>query len=443
MSTSLTQRAFDPLAASERQALLAAPRPKRSLPLIIRPSSERPHPPLAGETRAIDRGDRPVYAVWELTLKCDLACRHCGSRAGAARPDELTLDEALALVRALAELGVREVALIGGEVYLYEGWEEVVREIRRSKMECTMVTGGRSFDVTRARAAAAAGVQSVGVSIDGDEESHDRLRGLSGAYRAALGAIDACRQAGLQVAVNTQLNRLSVPHLFGIFDVLVRTHAHGWQLQLTVPAGRAADEPDVILQPHDLVGLFPVLAELKGHCDRAGIKLLPGNNLGYFGPYDHILRALSPSGHCGSCPAGRHGIGIEANGDIKGCPSLPTDAWVGGNVRDHRLVDIWERSLPLRYNRDRTVADLWGYCGDCYYADNCRGGCTWMSSSLFERPGNNPYCHHRALDFRRRGKRERVIRAEPAPGEPFDHARWEIVVEDDPTLSSSLEGNPT
>lgn len=80
--------------------------------------------------------------MWELTLACDLACRHCGSRAGRARPDELTTTEAIDLVRQLSDLGVREVALIGGEVYLYEGWTEVVAEIRRTGMQSTMVTGG-------------------------------------------------------------------------------------------------------------------------------------------------------------------------------------------------------------------------------------------------------------------------------------------------------------
>jgi hypothetical protein len=47
--------------------------------------------------------------VWELTLRCDLSCHHCGSRAGQARPDELSLVEALNLVAQLAELWVSEV----------------------------------------------------------------------------------------------------------------------------------------------------------------------------------------------------------------------------------------------------------------------------------------------------------------------------------------------
>ena len=52
-----------------------------SLPVLPRAPRARPalrHLPLAAEARDVDRAWRPIYAVWELTLKCDLACGHCG-----------------------------------------------------------------------------------------------------------------------------------------------------------------------------------------------------------------------------------------------------------------------------------------------------------------------------------------------------------------------------
>ena len=67
-----------------------------------------------------------MIAVWEITLRCDLACRHCGSRAGHGRPDELTTAECLDVVRQLAELGTREVAIIGGEAYLRDDWLDIL-----------------------------------------------------------------------------------------------------------------------------------------------------------------------------------------------------------------------------------------------------------------------------------------------------------------------------
>jgi hypothetical protein len=48
------------------------------------------------------------------------------------------------------------------------------------------------------------------------------------------------------------------------------------------------------------------------------------------------------------------------------------------------------------------------------------------------RAGNNPMCHYRALDFDRRGLRERLVKVADAGGKRFDHGRFEVVVEPRP-----------
>lgn len=421
---------FDPLDDKTRSTELERSRPKRGLPIAPLAPLGRRHLPLAAEATADDRRHRPIYAVWEITLACDLACRHCGSRAGRERPDELSTDEAVDLVEQIAGLGVEEVTLIGGEAYLRDDWLDIVRACKRHGMTVTMTSGGRGLDETRLAAAQEAGLTGASISIDGNEAVHDRLRGVGGSYRAAIEALRTMKRRRMRAACNTQINRLSLPHLPEILETVGALGIRAWQIALTVPMGRAADEPDVLLQPHDLLELFPLLAKLKARADDLGVRLWPGNNIGYFGPYESVLRDRLPDAHAGSCGAGRTTLGIEANGAIKGCPSLPSESWTGGNVRDDKLVDIWERAEPLRYTRQRTERELWGFCASCYYARECMSGCTWTSFVTFGKPGNNPYCHHRALEMQRMGKRERIIKLDDAPGTPFDHGRFEIVVDD-------------
>jgi radical SAM protein with 4Fe4S-binding SPASM domain len=419
---------IDPLSKEVRASELERARPRRGLPIAPEAAPGRRHLPLAQAARTTDQV-RPIYAVWEITLACDLACRHCGSRAGRRRPDELTTEEALDLVDQLAELEVKEVTLIGGEAYLRDDFFDIVSRIRSHGITVTMTSGGRGLTPALIARAAEAGLAGASISLDGDEETHDRLRGVGGSYRSAIDAMRELRARNMRVACNTQINRLSVPSLPGILETIASHGIHSWQIQLTVPMGRAADEPDVLLQPYDLLEVFPLLATLKKRCDELGVRMWPGNNIGYFGPYESTIRGYHVRGHGGSCGAGRASLGIEANGAIKGCPSLPTEEWTGGNIRDARLVDIWERAEPLRYTRDRTTKELWGFCGSCYYADECMSGCTWTSFVAFGRAGNNPYCHHRALEMQREGKRERIQRTHEAPGQPFDHGLFEIIVE--------------
>jgi radical SAM protein with 4Fe4S-binding SPASM domain len=317
---------------------------------------------------------------------------------------------------------------------LRDDWTEIIAAIVRHGMAVTLTTGGRGVTRERARAARDAGLQVASISIDGLTAVHDHLRGVSGALESALCAMAAFREAGVEVTNNTQINRLSMPDLPEVLELIARHGSRSWQIQLTVPMGRATDEADVLLQPYELLELFPMLDRLQRRCKELGILLWPGNNIGYFGPYESSLRGTMPRGHLASCGAGRSLIGIEADGAIKGCPSLPTADWVGGNVRDAPLRDIWERASALRYTRDRTLDELWGYCRTCYYADECRAGCTWTSHVFFGRPGNNPYCHHRALELQRAGRRERVELVAAPAGLPFDFGRFEIVVEDHPPV---------
>jgi radical SAM protein with 4Fe4S-binding SPASM domain len=371
-----------------------------------------------------------VYCVWELTLACDLGCGHCGSRAGRRRADELSTEACLAVVHQLAEVGVKDVVLIGGEAYLREDWDRIAAEITRCGMACAMTTGARGLDPSRIDRAAAAGVRRISISLDGLRRTHDAQRGREGSWQAAVEAARVVARSAIELSVNTQINRASQPELPALADLLVELEARAWQIQLTVAMGRAADRPRLLLQPYELLELFPTLVWIKQtKLDPAGIRLFPANNIGYFGPYERHLRFLGTEGaHFTGCPAGQWALGIEADGTLKGCPSLPTAAYAGGNLRDTPLRELLQ-APALRSLAERTVADLWGFCRTCDYAETCRGGCSWTAHSLLGRPGNDPYCIHRAIQLASRGRRERVVKVAAAEGRPFDHGRFELVEE--------------
>ena len=389
---------------------------------------------MAGPARYLSSRDRsaytPVHAVWEITLACDLKCHHCGSRAGKRRPQELTTEECFDLIRQLRRMGTREVTLIGGEAYLRRDWLRIIREIRDQGMDCSMQSGGLHLTENRIKAAVDAGLQSLGISIDGLRELHDRLRGVKGSFDAAFKALQAVKKFGITSSVNTQITSLVVPQLRPLMNRFIAAGATGWQIQLTVAMGRAADHPELLLQPSELLELMPLLAELYQEGADRGLLLLPGNNIGYFGPYESLWRGSGDDRvYWTSCNAGQNTIGIEADGTIKGCPSLPTSPYSGGNIRDLSFKEIWSDTDALNINRGRTSAELWGFCRSCYYADVCKAGCTWTTHVLFGRAGNNPYCHHRALELAKQGLRERIAQVEKAPGVPFDHGQFELVLE--------------
>jgi nif11-class peptide radical SAM maturase 3 len=376
---------------------------------------------------------RISYAVWEITLKCNLACQHCGSRAGHTRQKELSTEEALDMVKQLAEVGIKEVTIIGGEAFLRPDWLEIAKAITDAGMICGMTTGGYGITLDTAKRMKDAGIKVVSVSVDGLEATHNRLRGKEGSWQWAFKTMSHLKQAGIPFGSNTQINRLSAPEFPQIYERLRDAGIFAWQIQLTVPMGNAADNHEILLQPYELIDIYPMIARVAQRAKQDGIKIHPGNNIGYYGPYERLLRGGNDWSFWQGCSAGLSAIGIEADGAIKGCPSLPTSAYTGGNIRDTPLRTIIEETEELRFNfgagTPKGTEHLWGFCQTCEFAELCRGGCSWTAHVFFDKRGNNPYCHHRALTQAKRGIRERFFLKRRAEGNPFDNGEFVLLEE--------------
>jgi len=340
----------------------------------------------------------PRTVVWEITLACNLNCRHCGSRAGKPRPDELTGPEALTLCKDLADLGTKRLTLSGGEPTLRQDWPMLTEALTSRGVTVNLITNGRGWDAAVARRAKLFGLESVGFSVDGLEETHDYIR-VGKHWKQLVEAIGQTAALGLAVNVVTQINTRNAPELEELHALLRKLKVRSWQLQLGNPSGNMARHRELVLAPKDVLELVPRIARLR----RAGgrPRIYVGDNIGYYGDHEADLRdqgGLVP--FWVGCLAGLSVMGIESNGNVKGCLSLPSqlngeDRFVEGNVRRRPLREIWEDPKAFAYNRQFAVDQLRGFCAGCEYAEVCRGGCSWTAFSHTGDRFDNPYCYYR------------------------------------------------
>jgi len=166
-----------------------------------------------------DPTPRPVV-VWALTKACNLKCVHCyASATREPSPDELTDDQGKALLDDLKAFNVPAVLFSGGEPLVRASALDMIGYARSIGLRCTLSTNGLLISDSVADKLAEIGLQYVGISIDGVEARHDRLRGLKGASRDTWAAIDRCRSRGIKVGVRFTVHALNQDDLEAVFDL--------------------------------------------------------------------------------------------------------------------------------------------------------------------------------------------------------------------------------
>lgn len=341
----------------------------------------------------------PRFCVLELTLRCNFRCMHCGSFAGTPREDELSTEEWLEVADALGELQCAHVTLGGGEPTLFKDWPLIAKRLLANGVQVNMVTNGRTWTDETTQLARDAGLANVAFSLDGLEETHDRTRRSPGSFRRIMAAFDSCHAAGFQVAAITAINKQNMAELPELRRVLAEARVEQWQFQLGTPAGHMTENPELVVEPEDLLTIIPLLASFR---HMKGLpRMVATDNVGYYGRFERDLRHPKDSiGFWTGCRAGLQTLGIESNGNVKGCLSLPSERherhnFVEGNLRDTSLAELWNAPDGFAYTRQFTTEDLGGFCKTCPYNDICRGGCTWLSYSSSGFPRENPYCFYR------------------------------------------------
>jgi radical SAM protein with 4Fe4S-binding SPASM domain len=391
-------------------------------------------------------GFSPRACVWELTLACNLRCKHCGSFAGIKRDREMTLEENLRVADELAALGCRRVTLSGGEPTLNSDWDRIGRRLGDHGIKVNLISNGWHWNESHVERAKAACLCGAAFSLDGFEREHDEFR-QPGSFARVVSAIETCVAGGLPVAVNTTVNRLNQNCLRELRDFVRDKGAFSMQIQLATPSGNMGSHRDLVVDPADLVWLIPEIAALCRQNTRKFFTV-GADDIGYYGLPEQGLRDDgSELPFWIGCRAGCQVVGIESGGNVKGCLSLPSSMhgerrFVEGNLRDNSLAEIWKAQSAFAYNRRHTESNLTGFCRVCRYREFCRGGCTWTTycNSLQGGEGN-PFCfYHQAV----RQRRFELLAEEPTQpelaffAEPSHSGPARIVPTADPTDASSL-----
>ncbi len=330
----------------------------------------------------------PLVVGWELTLACNLRCRHCASSAGAKRPRELSLEEALAICDQFPLLLVQEVDFTGGEPLLRKDWPSIAGRLTELEIPIRMVTNGLLLEQS-VTAVADANICTLGISLDGLRETHDGIREYPGLFERVVRGVAAAREAEIPVGIITAVNDANVDELPRLVAFIQSLGVRHWQIQPTFSLGRAKEHGKALsLSPSSFMKLGQFVHDNLTRLADESFTLMPADGVGYYTELD----TRSPAWR--GCSAGRASCGITADGRIKGCLSMPDDL-TEGDLRQRDLWEIWFNEESFSYNRVFSKYDLGEHCASCDMGESCMGGCAVMSHAATGRFHNDPFCFKR------------------------------------------------
>ncbi len=333
----------------------------------------------------------PINCTWELTLACNLRCKHCGSSAGKCRENEISLAKSLSICNELKELGTKEVTLIGGEPLISNKWFPIAKKLNKLGIRVNFVSNGTIINENIISKLKEANINNLGISIEGSEKTNDLIRG-KGTYKKIINTIKILQKNNIKVSIATTISRFNFSDLDKIYKEILKLGMEVWQIQLAMPVGRMHES--FMLEKKNLRKLVKFIIKVR---DGGETRIYPGCNVGYFGGLEERYRIQKEEGTLSfwtGCYSGIFEMGIMSNGSIKGCLAMKDD-FIEGNLQKQSLKEIWESKDAFSYNRKFRKSKLKGYCSKCQYGEICRGGCPIISEALTGSTNNDPYCIER------------------------------------------------
>lgn len=331
-----------------------------------------------------------TYAVWELTMKCNMRCQHCGSSCENAMEDELTTKEALALCDDLKELGLSCITLSGGELTTRSDWHLIAKRCVQNDIITNMITNGWNLNDELLKKAEEAGVNTIAISMDGCRDTHDKIR-RQGSFERNIMNLEKIKEHHIVPAVITTVQKQNIKELEALYECLQSVGVKTWQIQIALPMGNFKQHMWDCLKPEDVQTIIDfAYSKIE---DEMIIDL--ADCIGYYSKKDIALKKKRFGNHglWHGCSAGKYSLGILNNGDIVGCTSIRSKDFIEGNIRKRKLRDIWQDQHSFSWNRSFQKEDLKGNCRECQYGDYCLGGCSNLRYCMYgDIHSENTYC---------------------------------------------------
>lgn len=329
---------------------------------------------LAEYRNYLRKNPRLTYLFFELTDKCNLACKHCGSSCSGKNSTFLDKKDIFKVIDGVyAEYGSNSImiCLTGGEPLLHPEFFEIVDYINKKGFVWGITSNATLIDDDFAKRLVENKMSSLAISLDGLKDTHDNLRNSVGSFENTINGINNLVNASkgkLNIMITSVIHKQNIHQLNDMMLLVESLNVNSWRVINLEPIGRANLHKELLLNKVDFKYLLDFIIEKR--FDKNIKTEVTFGCSHYVTPfYEHEVR-----GYYFLCGSGITVASILCNGDIYSCLDIERiPELVQGNIKNDDFVEVWQNNFK-EFRQDRS--ELCEICKNCTDRLYCAGDST-------------------------------------------------------------------
>lgn len=349
------------------------------------------------QNRLVSKAGRkifPIKAMFELTYRCNLKCRHCyvvlpseardGHRSklemGTNKDSgqrELSTKEVFVILDELAAAGCLNLGFTGGEPLIRKDIFDILRYAKCKGFNIILLTNGTLITKDNADRLKELGLNKIDISFHSiDEEMFDWFTGFSGTYTRVLNAVKLLRERGIEVYFKTTAMTINKHEILAIRHLAVeRFGAHfRWGTTLTPACDGSKENLKFRLSAQEINKVKKQLQrdseiefEKLDTLERESRKLKKRKRQERNINHNQLFR----------CGAGRTELTINPFGEMKLCTDLPFPKYnilEGSFSQGWKILSDYVKNTPPSSSYQCRDCELVQYCNFCPGRNWLEGG---------------------------------------------------------------------
>ena len=308
-----------------------------------------------------------------VTYRCNSRCTYCSiwKKGENEKKKELTNEEIKKIFSDTILSKAKYVSLTGGEPFLRDDITGLIRFFVSKGKHLSINTNGLLTDLILEKLKEVQDIKDkihIGISIDGKEKTHNKLRGIKNAYKKSIDTIEGLKRLGFKVSISFTIGPNNFKDLLYVYDLSKKYNVGFAMRPVQICKYYNNTDRTFVFKKNDILeikkSIDKILHDQITFKRRKNFMKFFDINLVF---WDNIVNYIEGKPLKTKCYALRKFLFLDPYGNILACPNIITKY----NIRNSCFSEKWKSKDFKKLQKDVSELKLCAYCwNDCAIGSN-------------------------------------------------------------------------